>query len=70
MLPRITILTGVVLIMLGLAGYFGTRRESITAMIPAFVGLPLRGLGLLALKPAARGGIARHHPRRTRRRSA
>jgi hypothetical protein len=39
---------GVLLIVLGLGGYFGTRRVSKTALIPAFIGLPILALGLLA----------------------
>jgi uncharacterized membrane protein len=45
---------GVLLILVGLAGYFGTGTESVTALIPAFVGLPLLLLGLLALKESLR----------------
>ncbi|MCH8342584.1 MAG: hypothetical protein IH983_01205 [Planctomycetes bacterium] len=45
-----TIGLGLVLIALGLGGYFGTGRESPTALIPAFFGLPLLLLGFLALK--------------------
>jgi len=39
-----------VLIGLGVAGYALSESKSITALIPAFVGLPLAGLGALALK--------------------
>jgi hypothetical protein len=46
---RITIGFGVLLIALGLAGYFATGMVSWTALIPAFFGLPLAGLGALAL---------------------
>ena len=54
-LPRTTIGLGVILIVLGIAAYFGTGRSSITALIPAFLGLALAGLGALALaKPPAR----------------
>ena len=58
-MARITIGFGIVLIILGVGSYFGTGRESITAMIPAFFGVPLLILGVLALKPAARK-IAMH----------
>jgi hypothetical protein len=44
----ITIFFGVVLILLGLVGYFATGAVSVTALIPAFFGLPLVVLGLLA----------------------
>lgn len=43
-----TIALGVVLIVLGLAGYFMTGMVSITALIPAFFGLALALLGLVA----------------------
>lgn len=44
-----TIVLGLVLIALGVGGYFGTGRASVTALIPAFFGLPLAILGVLAL---------------------
>lgn len=44
---------GILLIVLGLAGYFGTRRVSVTALIPAFIGLPILILGLIALADLA-----------------
>ena len=47
-MAKITIGLGLVLIALGLGGYFGTGRESVTALIPAFFGLPLLILGLIA----------------------
>ena len=43
-----TIALGVVLIVLGLVGYFMTGMVSITALIPAFFGLALALLGLVA----------------------
>ncbi len=49
-MAKITIGLGLVLIALGLGGYFGTGRESLTALIPAFFGLPLGLLGVVALK--------------------
>ncbi|MGB7158797.1 MAG: hypothetical protein WBD40_12060 [Tepidisphaeraceae bacterium] len=57
-MPKITILLGVLLIMLGLVAYLGLQEagqpRSITAMIPAFLGLPLVALGAIALKPHLR----------------
>ena len=52
----------VALIVLGLAAYVGTGRVSVTALIPAFFGIALGGLGALGLKdrfrvPSAYGGI-------------
>ncbi len=53
-MTKITIGLGLVLIVLGLGGYFGTGRESVTALIPAFFGLPLLILGLVARKECRR----------------
>jgi hypothetical protein len=47
-MPRITIGTGVALTILALSTYFGTGMSSITALIPAFFGVPLILLGWLA----------------------
>ncbi len=47
-MAKITIGLGFVLIVLGLGGYFGTGWEHVTALIPAFFGLPLLILGLIA----------------------
>ncbi len=49
-MARITIGLGLVLIALGLGGYFGTGRESLTALIPLLFGLLLALLGVVALK--------------------
>lgn len=53
-MAKTTIVFGVILIGLGLVGYFGweqlgANRQSWTALIPAFVGVLLAGLGALAL---------------------
>lgn len=53
--PKVTIGFGVALIALGMVSYFGAGtgddgKTSITALIPAFVGLPLAVLGVVALK--------------------
>ena len=53
-MAKITIGLGCVLIALGLGGYVGTGRASVTALIPAFFGLPLLLLGLVALKERMR----------------
>ena len=53
-MAKITIGLGFVLIALGLGSYFGTGREHLTALIPAFFGLPLLLLGLVALKERIR----------------
>ncbi len=53
-MAKITIGLGVVLMALGLGSYFGTGREHVTALIPAFFGLPLLLLGLAALNERRR----------------
>ena len=47
---RITILFGVLLIALGLGAFFTAETMSPTALIPAYFGLPLVGLGAMAMK--------------------
>jgi len=49
-MPNITIIAGCLLIILGLAGYFGTGGESITALIPTFFGVVIAALGFLGKK--------------------
>ena len=46
----VTLVYGAVLILLGLVAHFGLGRESVTALIPAFFGVPVVVLGLLAAK--------------------
>ena len=53
-MPTKGIVTGLILIALGIIGYFGTGRESVTALIPAFFGLPILLSSLLARAPAKR----------------
>ena len=48
-MARTTIVFGLVLIALGIAGYVGTAAVSITALIPAIFGAALAILGWLAL---------------------
>ncbi len=48
MLANKTIATGVALIVLGLAGYFGAGAASLTALIPAAFGVVLAALGAIA----------------------
>jgi uncharacterized membrane protein len=47
---KITIAFGIVLAVMGVAAYFLTQQVSITALIPAFFGLPLLLLGWMALQ--------------------
>lgn len=53
-MPALTIAFGAVLIALGVAGYFLTGRQSVTALIPAFAGVLFLVLGIVAQKPGAR----------------
>ena len=53
-MARVTILFGVLLILLGLAGYLGTGHVHPTALIPSGFGVLLAILGLLANTQDAR----------------
>jgi uncharacterized membrane protein len=55
-MARTAMIFGVLLILLGLLAYLGTGRDSATALIPAFFGLPLLLLGWLG-----RAGSRRKH---------
>ncbi len=48
-MAKFSIVSGIILIALGLVSYFGISSESVTALIPAFLGIPVLVLGLLAL---------------------
>jgi len=52
--PKITIVFALVLILLGVVGFFGTGMVSITALIPAFFGLLFLIAGLLARRETLR----------------
>jgi len=47
-MAKFSIVFGIILIILGLVSYFGISSESITALIPAFLGLPMLILGWIA----------------------
>jgi uncharacterized membrane protein len=49
-MTRWTLVYAVALLLLGLGAYFGTGAQSVTALIPAFLGLPVLICGLVALK--------------------
>jgi uncharacterized membrane protein len=49
-----TIIFGILLGVVGVAGYFGTGMVSVTALIPAFMGLPFLLLGALAYQDRLR----------------
>ena len=48
-MAKFSIVFGIILIILGLVSYFGISSESITALIPAFLGIPVLILGWLAM---------------------
>lgn len=53
-MPFFAIFLGGALVLLGLGGYGATGMVSWTALIPAFFGVPVCALGLLALRPSWR----------------
>src|SRR4051812_6466988 len=57
-MPKIAIAFGIALTLLGVIFYFGTGMVSVTALIPAFVGVPLAILGVAAR--GAREGVRKH----------
>jgi hypothetical protein len=53
-MAKVTLVFAVLLIALGLAGFFGTGHTHYTALIPAWTGLLLGLFGLLAISPNVR----------------
>lgn len=53
-MAKVTIATGVLLILLGIGFYIGVGESSFTALIPSFFGLPILAFGLVARKESAR----------------
>ena len=53
-MARVTVALAILLILLGLVGYFGTGRTSCTALIPAMFGLAFLILGVVAIKDELR----------------
>jgi hypothetical protein len=51
-MAKVTILFGVLLIILGLVGYYGTGAAHPTALIPTWFGLALGVGGILAISPS------------------
>jgi hypothetical protein len=51
-LAKVTIVIAVLLIVLGLAGFFGTGSQHYTALIPTWFGLALGVFGFLAISPS------------------
>jgi len=53
-MAKVTIATGVLLVLLGIGFYIGVGASSFTALIPSFFGLPIIAFGLVARKESAR----------------
>jgi len=51
-LAKVTLVFAVLLIALGLVGYYGTGAQHSTALIPAWFGVALAFFGLLAISPS------------------
>ena len=51
---RVTILFGVLLGITGIVGFYQTGAKHMTALIPAFIGIPLFVCGIIAAKEAMR----------------
>lgn len=49
-MPYVTMALGSLLFLIGVGFYFGTGATSVTALIPAFLGIPIEIAGLLALR--------------------
>ena len=58
-MPRLTVLLGLVLVAIGVGFWLGSGRESVTALIPAFLGVPIGLCGWIAHREGARK-IAMH----------
>jgi uncharacterized membrane protein len=48
-MPKLAISFGILFIIIGLVSYFGISSESITALIPTFLGIPLLIAGIIGL---------------------
>src|ERR671913_924914 len=49
-MARLTVAFGAALILIGVITYFATGQESVTALIPAFIGGPVLLAGLVSLR--------------------
>ena len=59
-IPRLTLLVGGALVVEGLGFYLGTGMTSITSMIPAFFGIPLIAMGIMATRQPERSHFWMH----------
>ncbi len=53
-MPRVAIAFGVILLLIGVGFYAATGAASVTALIPAFLGIPMALAGLVALRQQLR----------------
>jgi hypothetical protein len=53
-MAKLTIVVANILILMGVGGYVASNMVSMTALIPAFIGVPMEILGVLALSEARR----------------
>ncbi len=53
-MAKLTIVFGVLLVVLGIAGFIGTGSEHKTALIPSYFGAVIALCGVIALNPALR----------------
>ena len=61
---RLTVGFGVVLILVGVVGYFASGAASATALIPAFVGVPMAVAGWMMTRPNLRAvGLYSRRPK-------
>jgi len=49
-MPYVTMALGSLLFLVGVGFYFGTGASSVTALIPAFLGIPIEIAGFVALR--------------------
>jgi lysylphosphatidylglycerol synthetase-like protein (DUF2156 family) len=59
-MDKTTIRFGITLMVIGLAAYFGSGRASATALIPAFFGMPMALMGIIASKKESFRKTAMH----------
>tara|TARA_B100000470_G_C19402839_1_gene220710 strand:- start:33 stop:389 length:357 start_codon:yes stop_codon:yes gene_type:complete len=57
-ITKLSILMGSLLTVLGLVLYFSTGKESVTALIPSFIGVPILVCGFLARDEKKRKAVA------------
>tara|TARA_B110000444_G_scaffold252130_1_gene280989 strand:+ start:10130 stop:10531 length:402 start_codon:yes stop_codon:yes gene_type:complete len=59
-IPRLTLLVGGALVVEGIGFYFGTGMSSMTSLIPAFFGIPLIAMSIMATRQPERSHFWMH----------